>query len=578
MSRRLPLVLLSALLVASIVQGDDSIPAKKLDEMKAATVYVKVDGGQWAATGSGFLIRADEETGMIVTNHHVIDTPRGRAPGKISLVFWSGTKKERVLPAEIVGTDADRDLAILKVSSKELPKALDLSQKPELHETMTVYTFGFPLGDLLSLTKGNPAMTIGKGTVSSIREDEQGKVKAVQLDCELNPGNSGGPVIDAEGRLIGVAVAKVRGTKLCFAIPASELTAMVSGRISGLGIELKKVENGEVDVLLAVESNDPLNKISKVEVRYLRQDALKEEPKANEEGIWPELPGAEKVALKIEGQKASALLQLKSPEKKRVDYWFQRVYVNGEGKPIVLAPERRSIDFGTGLVARTDVHAATELDGLLAYWKLDERKDETVEDSSSNKMKATLHGGRWVEGVSGTALQFDKAGEYLDLGDSPKFNFKAGQAFTFAGWVKTKAKDGSIVSLRNSKEGAGGIIDLTLGGGKLGILVLADGGKYGEFATLNGGAVDDGEWHHFAVTRDTGKTIELFIDGVSQGKATGTAAGGPITTDLRALGSERFWAKSGGGNPQLIGAVDEFCVFDRALGAKEIDKLAGRQR
>src|SRR5207248_243882 len=124
-------------------------------------------------------------------------------------------------------------------------------------------------------------------------------------------------------------------------------------------------------------------------------------------------------------------------------------------------------------------------------------------DGSSNKMKATLHGGRWVEGVIGTALRFDKDGEYLDYGDSEKLNFKAGAPFTFAGWVKTKADSGAVVSQRNSKEGAGGIIDLTLSEGKLNVLVLSDGGRYGQFATMTGGAVNDGKWHQFALTRDT---------------------------------------------------------------------------
>src|SRR5438132_3487116 len=184
MRRCLPLVLLSALPILSMIRADESIPAKKLDELKAATVYVKVEGDKWAATGSGFLIQVDGETGLIATNHHVVATPPKCPAGKVSLVFWSGTKKEKVLPAEIVASDPERDLAILKVTSKDLPKPLDLSQKAELRETMTVYTFGFPLGDLLSTATGHPAMRIGTGTTRSSRADERRKLKLVQLDGE----------------------------------------------------------------------------------------------------------------------------------------------------------------------------------------------------------------------------------------------------------------------------------------------------------------------------------------------------------------------------------------------------------
>jgi hypothetical protein len=191
-------------------------------------------------------------------------------------------------------------------------------------------------------------------------------------------------------------------------------------------------------------------------------------------------------------------------------------------------------------------------------------------------MQATLHGGRWVAGVRGTALQFDREGDYLDYGDSPRLNFKAGAAFTFAGWVKTAAQRGTVVSQRNSKDG-GANIDLTINGGQLSALVRSDGRELGEHAAVSGGAINDGEWHHFALTRDTGRTIELFIDGVSQGMGSGADAGGPITTNLRALGSERYWVQSGlePAKRYLVGAVDEFCIFDRALSAAEVRKLAG---
>jgi Ca2+-binding EF-hand superfamily protein len=217
-----------------------------------------------------------------------------------------------------------------------------------------------------------------------------------------------------------------------------------------------------------------------------------------------------------------------------------------------------------------------EIPDLLAYWKLDEGEGTSAVDASKHALKATLRGGRWVPGIKGKALQFDNKGDYLDYGSDQGLNFKGGDPFTFAGWVRTTALQGPVMSQRNAKDG-GANIDLTLNGGKLSALVREDGRELGQHATITGATVNDGEWHHFAFTRKD-RTIELFIDGVSQGKATGQDAGGPITTDLRALGAELIWARNGISTPYLRATVDEFCVFKRALGADEIRKLAGPPR
>src|SRR5262249_44599517 len=96
--------------------------------------------------------------------------------------------------------------------------------------------FGFPFGNALALNKGNPAVTVGKGSVSSIRLNDRGDVALVQIDGDLNPGNSGGPVVDEKGRLVGVAVAQIRETRIGFAIPHAELTNMLGGRVTAASI------------------------------------------------------------------------------------------------------------------------------------------------------------------------------------------------------------------------------------------------------------------------------------------------------------------------------------------------------
>ena len=64
----------------------------------------------------------------------------------------------------------------------------------------------------LSAKSGNPAPTINKGSISSLRQNDYGQLKAVQIDGAINPGNSGGPVVDEAGHLIGISVATIRGS------------------------------------------------------------------------------------------------------------------------------------------------------------------------------------------------------------------------------------------------------------------------------------------------------------------------------------------------------------------------------
>src|SRR5262249_45574420 len=149
----------------AVAANDQNIPAQVLQEIKRATVFVKVRAGQLAGSGSGFLIKTEGGTGYVVTNHHVIKPPvrpgrRGNpAPvPRITSVFNSGTGNEKSVPAQIVAADPARDLAVLKVAGvKDLPRPIDLNQQAEISETMPVFIFGFPFGEMLATSKGSPA-------------------------------------------------------------------------------------------------------------------------------------------------------------------------------------------------------------------------------------------------------------------------------------------------------------------------------------------------------------------------------------------------------------------------------------
>jgi phage FluMu protein Com len=219
---------------------------------------------------------------------------------------------------------------------------------------------------------------------------------------------------------------------------------------------------------------------------------------------------------------------------------------------------------------------ATALPGLIAYWPLDEGNGTRAADASGNGNDAKLAGATaWEQGIRGKALAFVAQGDFLDLGTSARLNFPGEQPFTFSGWFRTQTPSGAIVSFRNSRAGAP-VIDITLKAGHVDAVVRADGNEFGE-ARVNGTRVADGQWHHFALTRNNAGGIELFVDGRSQGQGVGPNSAGAITTDLRAAGAELHWARIRRmGLPFFTGTIDELAIFNRMLSADDIRRLAGR--
>jgi len=182
--------------------------------IKKATVLIRITGSKSVSFGSGFFV----EQGLIVTNHHVINHP-----GRLEVVTQSGTVETRTYPARVLFQDATKDLAIVEAEGASAPGTLAVGDTSALRETHEVYAFGFPLGE-----RAGQEITVTKTTVSSIRAGGDRRRREVQLNGGLEHGNSGGPVTDATGRVIGVAVSKFDNTSVHFAIAAEEVTQFLS--------------------------------------------------------------------------------------------------------------------------------------------------------------------------------------------------------------------------------------------------------------------------------------------------------------------------------------------------------------
>lgn len=288
MSIRL-LTALAFVVLPSALFAQDAIAPAVVEAVKKASVFVRLEGDGWGATGSGFVVSGDDKVLYIATNQHVIDdTPspgtRGGKPATISVVFDSGTKTERSFPAIVAAADAERDLAVLRVSGvKSPPAALQLNDGAKLTETMTVFTFGFPFGKALASDDKSPAITVGKASISSLRNGPDGELQAIQIDGNLNPGNSGGPVVDVKGKLVGVAVSKLRdGQGIGFIIPSKELGLMTQGRVGRVRLVPQKGTDGKTtSAKLEATLIDPLGNLRGATVRYVVVSAKGKRPEGD---------------------------------------------------------------------------------------------------------------------------------------------------------------------------------------------------------------------------------------------------------------------------------------------------------
>ncbi|MDQ7032635.1 MAG: DegQ family serine endoprotease [Desulfonauticus sp.] len=185
--------------------------------------------------GSGFIISPD---GYIVTNNHVV---RGADKIKVTLHI-NGEKK--VYKAKIVGTDPETDLALLKIDAHNLP-TLQFGDSDKLKVGQWVVAIGNPFGLDHTVTAGivsAKGRVIGEGPYDNF----------IQTDASINPGNSGGPLLNLQGKVIGINTAIIAsGQGIGFAIPSNLAKKVISQLKTN-----KKVRRGWLGVTIQdIDSN-----------------------------------------------------------------------------------------------------------------------------------------------------------------------------------------------------------------------------------------------------------------------------------------------------------------------------------
>jgi putative serine protease PepD len=208
---------------------DSSAPAGSTEKVAAkvlpSVVELDVAGGQGAGSGSGIIIDSD---GLILTNDHVAEIAENG--GTITVVFHDGSKAE----GEVVGTDPLTDVALVQAEDVSGLTPATIGRSAHLDVGEQVVAVGSPYGLDATVTSG---IVSALDRPVDVGRDEAGNTTAypaIQTDAAINPGNSGGPLVDMQGRVVGInaSIRTVPGGDegsigLGFAIPIDEVLPIV---------------------------------------------------------------------------------------------------------------------------------------------------------------------------------------------------------------------------------------------------------------------------------------------------------------------------------------------------------------
>lgn len=240
----------------------NTISPDTTQRVKKSTAHIRVTfANGLSGEGSGFFAL---ERGLVVSNAHVVGMLHTmEKPRTIEVTINSGEPDEYSRNAMILGVDQDEDLALLRLDGERasLPPPLLVDYISPLSELQKVYVFGFPFGSQLG-----KSITVAESSISSFRKNKEGLLQQVQINGGIHQGNSGGPVVDARGNVVGVSVSIIRGTLINFAIPGEKVQGMVQGRVltSNAGEPYK--EAGNIRMPLKLACLDPMSRVQSVKL------------------------------------------------------------------------------------------------------------------------------------------------------------------------------------------------------------------------------------------------------------------------------------------------------------------------
>ena len=222
-----------------------------IDKIYDAVLCIEVlnDSGEAASTGTGFVYEKDDKYGYVLTNAHVV------SGGTNVQGMLSNNEKVKLT---ILGTDTYTDIAVLRMDAKDVLKVASIGTSKNTKIGNTVFTVGSPLGSSYAgtVTKGilsGKDRLIETSTSTNGLSSESYTVKVLQTDAAISPGNSGGPLVNLAGDVIGITSLKLVDEKvegMGFAIPIEDVLTYVDTLEKGekikrpvLGVQILDMTN-----------------------------------------------------------------------------------------------------------------------------------------------------------------------------------------------------------------------------------------------------------------------------------------------------------------------------------------------
>jgi hypothetical protein len=163
----------------------------------------------------------------------------------------------------------------------------------------------------------------------------------VQLDGAVNPGNSGGPIVTADGKLVGVAVMTIRGAGIGLAIPHQEVSLMLGGRLGSASLYALPVDGETTQVKIDVPLIDPFRNVVRVKESYKLAESGARPPQSEKSGTWSRIPGAASVDLAVRDGWANSSIRL--PRDGRPSLWIQFEFTTKSGATYLLGTTEHTL-------------------------------------------------------------------------------------------------------------------------------------------------------------------------------------------------------------------------------------------
>ena len=188
------------------------------------------DNLETASEGSGVIYKKEGNYAYVVTNNHVVE-----GQNALQVLLADGQKVD----AELVGTDAYTDLAVVKIPAKNVTTVATFGDSSQLKVGEPAIAIGSPLGTEYanSVTEGIIS-SLNRQVVSQNDSGQEVNINAIQTDAAINPGNSGGALVNIAGQVIGINSSKIASTSastsgvnvegMGFAIPSNDVTTIIS--------------------------------------------------------------------------------------------------------------------------------------------------------------------------------------------------------------------------------------------------------------------------------------------------------------------------------------------------------------